>query len=128
MQELIDRVARATGLEPERAERAVGITLSLIRKQGNRQKVDELFAKLPGAERLAAGHGEDGGGKGGFLGALGGLVGGPLAGLAKLQAAGLDARSDKNARDRGVVLCRGQSRAKIVREVTSSIPGLSRYL
>ena len=66
MQVLIDQVARKTGLEPERAERAVGLMLFLIRKQGDRQKVDELFAKLPGAEELAASHRKDLGHKGGL--------------------------------------------------------------
>jgi hypothetical protein len=127
MQELIDRVARATGLERERAERAVGVTLSLIRKQGDRQKVDERFAKLPGAEKLAARHSDAAGRKGGILGALGGLVGGPLAAVAKLQAVGLTLDQIRTLAAEVLGYAREKAGSEIVQEVTSSIPGLSGY-
>jgi hypothetical protein len=66
----------------------VGIVLSLIRAQGDQHKVDELFARLPGAEGLAARHAGASSG-GGLAGLFGGAFGGPLAAIAKLQAAGL---------------------------------------
>jgi hypothetical protein len=127
MQELIDRVTKATGLERQRAESAVGMTLFLIRKQGNRQKVDELFAKLPGAEKLAARHGDAAGRKGGILGALGGLVGGPLAAVAKLQAAGLTMDQIKTLGAEVLGYAKEKAGPEIVREATSSIPGLSGF-
>ena len=92
MQELIDRIVTASGLSPEKAEKGLGIMLNLIQTQGNQNKVQELFDKLPGAAELARAQGGDGAGKGGggLLGMLaGGMMGGPLAAISKLTAAGL---------------------------------------
>ncbi len=61
--------------------------LSLIKTQGNQKKVEALFAKLPGAHDLVSRHGDTGGGLLGKLG--GGLMGGPLVAISKLQAKGL---------------------------------------
>lgn len=80
MQELIDRIVAASGLSPDKAEKGLGIMLNLIKTQGNQNKVQELFDKLPGAEALARGQGGDGAGYGGggLLGMLaGGMMGGP---------------------------------------------------
>ena len=87
MQDLIARLKMETGLSEKKSEEALGIVLSLIKTQGNQTKVEALFAKLPGAEELALRHGGTGGG--GLLGKLGGgLMGGPLVAISKLQAKG----------------------------------------
>lgn len=57
MQDLIAEVGKTTGLTPERTEQALGIMLNLLRTQGNREKTDALFEKLPGAVELAKRHG-----------------------------------------------------------------------
>lgn len=56
MDELIAEVAAATGLASAKAEQAVGIVLSLVRSQGDKSRVRELFDKLPGADDLASKH------------------------------------------------------------------------
>ena len=58
MQELIDRIVEKTGLAPEKAERAAGIMLSLVKSQGDKNKVEQLFNALPGAADLADRHGQ----------------------------------------------------------------------
>jgi ribosomal protein L13E len=126
MRELIDRVVKVTGLDAEHAERAVGITLSLIRRQGNPEKVEELFAKLPGADRLATQHAKAGR-QGGLFGTLGGLVGGPLAAVSQLKAAGLTLDQIKALGAELLDYARQKAGPEIVREVTGSIPGLSGY-
>lgn len=129
MQDLIELVIRRTGLDPETAERAVGIMLSLVKSQGDQAKVDSLFEKIPGAEDLAAAHGGDGAKGGGLLSMLGGgLMGGPLAAVAKLQAAGLDMEQVKGLGDEVFNYAKGQAGEDLVRDVASSIPGLSKYL
>ncbi len=127
MQALIDRVVAATGLPENRARRAVGMTLFLIRKEGNQKKVDELFAKLPGAQELAVENGDEAGRGGGFLGALGGMMGGPLAAVSKLKAAGLSMSEIKALGTEVLAYAREKAGPEIVREVASSIPGLSGY-
>src|SRR5688500_2392552 len=84
MQELIRKLTSVADVDEEKAEKALGIILSLIRSQGYQKKVDALFAKLPGASELAARHKKSAGG--GLLSKLGG---GPLVAVTKLQAQGL---------------------------------------
>jgi hypothetical protein len=129
VQELIDRVAAKTGLDEAVAERAVGIVLSLVKTQGNQAKVAELFARLPGAEALAERFGGDGARGGGLLGMLGGgLMGGPLAAVAKLQSAGLSMDQIKALGAETLGYAREQAGDRLVREAAGSIPGLSAYL
>ncbi|MFW6077400.1 MAG: DUF2267 domain-containing protein [Hyphomicrobiales bacterium] len=126
MHELMARVTAATGLDEARAEQAVGIVLSLIRKEGDQGKVDELFARLPGAEELAAKHADAK--SAGLFGMLGGALGGPLAAVGKLQAAGLS-MDQINVLGRELLgFARERAGEPLVNDVAGSIPGLSRYL
>lgn len=129
MQELIARIVTKTGLEPAGAEKAVGIMLSLVKTQGNQQKVGELFAKLPGADELARRHGGDGSRGGGLLGMLGGgMMGGPLAAISKLQAAGLSMDQIKQLGTETLSYAKEKAGQDLVKQVTSSIPGLGGYV
>ena len=126
MHELMDRVTAATGLDAARAETAVGIVLSLIRKEGDPDKVDELFARLPGAEALAESQAEAK--SGGLLGMFGGALGGPLAAVGKLQAAGLSMDQIDGLGRELLGYAREKAGEPLVNDVAGSIPGLSRYL
>jgi hypothetical protein len=129
MQDLIDRIVAATGLDAARAEKALGIMLSLVKTQGNQAKVGELFARLPGAAELAARHGGDGAGKGGLLGMLGGgLMGGPLAAISKLSAAGLSMEQIKQLGGVTLDYAKEKAGAELVKDVAGSIPGLGGYV
>lgn len=129
MQDLIDRIVAATGLDAARAEKALGIMLSLVKTQGNQAKVGELFAKLPGAAELASRHGGDGAGKGGLLGMLGGgLMGGPLAAISKLSAAGLSMEQIKQLGGVTLDYAKEKAGAELVKDVAGSIPGLGGYV
>lgn len=129
MQDLIDKISTETGLDAATAERALGIMLSLVRTQGNQARVAELFARLPGATELADRHGGDGAGKKGLLGMLGGgLMGGPLAAITKLQAAGLNIEQIKMLGAITVGHAKQKAGEELVRDVANSIPGLSGYL
>jgi ribosomal protein L13E len=129
MEELIAEVAQKTGLDRPTAERAVGIILSLVRKQGAKAKVEELFQQLPGADELASRWGGDGAKGGGLLGMLGGgLMGGPLVAVGKLQAAGLSMEQIRTLGKLVLDHARQKAGDDLVRQVASSIPGLSGYL
>ena len=129
MQELIARIVTKTGLDPKGAEKALGIMLSLVKTQGNQQKVGELFAKLPGADELARRHGGDGSRGGGLLGMLGGgLMGGPLAAISKLQAAGLNMDQIKQLGTETLSYAKEVAGDDLVKQVASSIPGLGSYV
>jgi len=129
MQELIDRIVAATELDAARAERGLGIMLSLVKTQGNQAKVGELFAKLPGAAELASRHGGDGAGRGGLLGMLGGgMMGGPLAAISKLSAAGLSMEQIKALGTLTLDYAKEKAGAQLVKDVAGSIPGLGGYV
>jgi len=131
MQELIDRVTAATGLPEETARKALGIVLNLIQTQGNQAKVLELFEKLPGAADLARQQGGDGAGRGGsgLLGMLaGGMMGGPLAAISKLSAAGLSTDQIKALGTTTLDYAKEKTGPQLVREAAGAIPGLSGYV
>jgi hypothetical protein len=131
MQELIDRIVAASGLSPEKAEKGLAIMLNLIQTQGNQNKVRELFDKLPGAAELARTQGGDGAGTGGggLLGMLaGGMMGGPLAAISKLSAAGLSMDQIKVLGTTTLDYAKEMAGGPLVKEVAGSIPGLSGYV
>ncbi|NNJ75253.1 MAG: DUF2267 domain-containing protein [Anderseniella sp.] len=129
MQDLIDRIVEKTGLAPEMAEKATGIMLSLVKTQGDKAKVAQLFDAIPGAGELAQLHGGDGARGGGLLGMLGGgMMGGPLAAVSKLQATGLSMDQIKILGKETLGYAKEKAGEDLVKDVASSIPGISGYL
>jgi hypothetical protein len=129
MQDLIDRIVEKTGLAPELAEKATGIMLSLVKTQGDKAKVTQLFDAIPGAGELAQLHGGDGARGGGLLGMLGGgMMGGPLAAVSKLQASGLSMDQIKVLGKETLGYAKEKAGEDLVKDVASSIPGISGYL
>jgi hypothetical protein len=130
MQDLIAKISSLTGLDVARAERALGIMLSLVKTQGDPAKTPELFANLPGAEDLATKFGGDGAGrKGGLFGMLGGgAMGGPLAAIAKLQAAGLNMDQIKILGSETLDYAKRKAGPNLVKQAVGAIPGLSGYV
>lgn len=129
MQVLISKITAATGLNSTTAEKAVGILLNLVATQGDKTKVEALFKKLPGASELVTAHGGDGAGGGGLMGILaGGLMGGPLAMITKLQAIGLNVDQIKKVGTLTLEHAKKQAGIKAVREAAANIPGLNTYI
>jgi hypothetical protein len=131
MQELIGRIITTTGLSEEKATKALGIVLNLIQTQGNQNKVQEFFDKMPGAAELARSQGGDGAGYGGggLLGMLaGGMMGGPLAAISKLTSAGLSMDQVKALGATTLDYAKERAGPQLVRDVAGSIPGLSGYV
>ena len=131
MQDLIGRIIAATGLPKDKATKALGIVLNLIQTQGNPHTVAELFAKLPGAAELAREQGGDGAGYGGggLLGMLaGGMMGGPLAAVSKLTAAGLTMDQIKALGATTLDYAKEKAGSQLVKDTAGSIPGLSGYV
>jgi hypothetical protein len=126
MQDLIARIAAELGADAARAEKALGIMLSLVKTAGNQAKVAELFAKLPGADELATKYGGEG-----FAqkpGLFGSLMGGSVAALAKLQGAGLTLQQVKQLGEITLSYAKEKAGEPLVRQAVGSIPGLSGYI
>lgn len=116
MQDLIENIVADTGLEAATAERALGIILGVVKNHGDQAKACELLEKLPGAAELAEKHG---GGR---------FMGGPLAAMAKLSAAGLSMEQIKQVGRLTLHYARKKAGTTLVREAAGSISGLGGYV
>ena len=75
MDEIVKQIAEATGIDPSTAEKALGMMLGFLEKEGDETIVQQVIAKIPGADGLISEHAGNGGGF------LGGLMGGGIMGL-----------------------------------------------
>ncbi len=128
MEDLIARVAATAGVEPEIAQKAVGLILAFIRKEGPQQEVDALFAAVPGAAETAdAAAAETGGG--GALEGLMGAMGGGLMGLAgRLTGLGLGMGEMQAIGRQVFAYAREKAGDERVGQVAAAIPGLGQFL
>src|SRR5690348_10209376 len=118
MDELLDRLVTNVGVDRGVAEKAVGIVLAFLLKEGPSEKVQALVNQMPGAEVAVQAAATEGGfGMGGIMG-----VG------TKLMAAGLG-MDQMQAVTREII---GYAREKIgedaVGEIVGSIPGLGQFV
>ena len=124
MDELIARLVADVGIDRATAEKAVGIILEFLVKEGPADKVQSLLAKLPGAEAVmqrAASEGEAGGM---MAEAMGGVMG---AGM-RMMSAGLSVGQVQSV-TRAVIACtREKAGEDAVGEIVAAIPGLAQFV
>lgn len=131
MEELIQRVAQAAGIDASVAQTAIGHILAFLRKEGPEGPVSEVFSKIPGAAEAAAAADAGGGGGGGLMGALGGLMGGGggLMGLAgKLTGAGLGMGEMQSVGKEVFAYAREKAGEDTVGQIAGAIPGLGQFI
>jgi hypothetical protein len=122
MNELVSKVADAVGLEPAVAEKAIGLMLSFLKKEGDDQAVSAMIAAIPGAEELAAS--QNGGG-----GFLGGLLGGGIMALGQqLMSAGLGMGEITSLAKETMSVARQYAGDQVVDDVIASVPGLGQFV
>ncbi len=114
MEELVAKVAEATGIDPATARKAVVIILQFLVNAGPKDKVDTLVDQLPGA-RAAIGNGGDG--PTDMMSAFSALTG---AGLGMSEIQSVATAFGKVARE--------HVGAATVDQVISGIPGLSQFV
>ena len=125
MQALIDRIADATGVDRARAEKALGITLAVIRTAGSQARAQELIDLLPGAAELITRHGGEGyAPKGGLFGSL---MSGPVAAQAQLQGLGLSPQQIRQLTSLTLEEAKRLAGPDVVKAVIGSIPALGGY-
>jgi hypothetical protein len=121
MDELIGRLVANCGVERPVAEKAVGIILDFLRKEGPADKVQALIDKMPGAEALIAAAGEAQGsgtfGMGGIMGAAN-----------RLMSAGLSMGQVQSVTREIVAYAREKAGEDAVGEVVGAIPGLGQFV
>ncbi len=114
MDELVAKVAQATGIDPATARKAVVVILQFLVNAGPKDKVDALVDQLPGA-RAAIGNG--GGGPADIMGAFNALTG-----------AGLDMGQIQSVATAFGKVAREHVGAATVDQVVAGIPGLSQFV
>jgi len=125
MQEIIQRVAAAAGLEEGVAGRAVGLILGFLQREGPPDAVGQLIGALPGAEQLIA---DSSGGGGGLMGMIGGGMGGIMGLGSQLMGAGLSMGQMQTVGRELFSAAREQAGDEALGQIVSSIPGLSQFV
>jgi hypothetical protein len=117
MDELLDRLVANIGVDRGVAEKAVGIILAFLLKEGPADKVQEFISQLPGAE--AAMRAADDGGIG---------MGGIMAVGTKLMAAGLGMEQMQGVTREIIAFAREKVGEDAVGDIVGSIPGLGQFV
>ncbi|MET0745067.1 MAG: DUF2267 domain-containing protein [Microvirga sp.] len=127
MEELIARVTQRTGLDAATAEKAIGLILAFLRKDGPPAEVDKLFAALPGAEDVVAQAGAGGGG-GGLMGMMGSMGGGVMALGGQLMSAGVSMGQMQPLGQELFAYGREKAGEDVMGPIVGSVPGLSQFV
>jgi hypothetical protein len=122
MDELIARLVANVGVDRAAAEKAVGVILDFLSKEGPPDKVQALIDKLPGAQALI--QAQQAGDAGGGMFSMGGLMG---AGT-KMMAAGLSMGQVQGVTKEVIAYSREKAGEDAIGEIVGAIPGLSQFV
>jgi len=117
MDELVGRLVANAGVDQAVAEKAVGIILAFLLKEGPSDKVQGLIDQMPGAQAAVDAAAAEGGGMGGIMG-----VG------TKLMAAGLGMGQMQAVTREIIAYSREKAGEDTVGEIVGSIPGLGQFI
>jgi hypothetical protein len=123
MDELIARLVADIGIDRATAEKAVGIILEFLVKEGPADKVQPLLAKLPGADTVMQRAGSESD-AGGIAGAMGGVMG---AGM-RMMSAGLTMGQVQSVTRAVIAYTREKAGEDAVGEIVAAIPGLAQFV
>ena len=123
MDEIVKQIAEATGIDPSTAEKALGMMLGFLEKEGDETIVQQVIAKIPGADGLISEHAGNGGGF------LGGLMGGGIMGLGQqLMGLGLGMGEITALAKQTIALARQYAGDELVDRLVASVPGLGQFV
>jgi hypothetical protein len=120
MNELVEQLAAKAGIDKAVAEKAIGIILGFLRKEGPSDKVQTLIDRIPGAESAVEASNKNSG--------LSGLMGGGLMALgSRLMGLGLGIGEIQNIARELFKFGRDRIGADQMGEIISGTPGLSQF-
>ena len=126
MNEMVTKIAENVGIEPEVAEKCIGMMLSFLQKEGAEGPVAKMIAAIPGADEMIANASGGGGLLGGLMGAM---SGGGVMGLGQqLMSQGLGMGEITGLAKQTIAFAKEHAGADVVDEVVASIPGLSQFV
>ena len=118
MDELVGRLVASVGIDRTVAEKAVGIILAFLLKEGPSEKVKALIDQMPGVESAVQAASSEGDfGMGGIMG-----VG------SKLMAIGLGMGEMQGVTREIIGYAREKAGEDAVGEIVGSIPGLGQFI
>jgi hypothetical protein len=121
MDELIGRIVANVGVDRTAAEKAVGIILQFLLKEGPADKVRSLIDKLPGADTAIAAAPPDSG-SGGIFG------GGVMAAGSRMMSLGLGMGQVQAVTRETISYLREKVGDETLSEIASAIPGLGQFV
>lgn len=119
MNDLVARLVANVGIDQATAEKALGIILDFLQKEGPPDKVQALIDSLPGADALLKAEQGSAG-----LFSMGGLMG---AG-SRMMAAGLSMGQVQAVTKETIAFAREKIGEDAIGEIVGSIPGLSQFV
>jgi hypothetical protein len=127
MEDLLTRVTQKTGLDAATAQKAIGIILAFLKKEGPPDAVGQLFVAMPGAEDVVAQSGD--GGPGGLMGGFMGMMGGGVMALGtQLMSAGVPMGQMEPLGRELFNYGREKAGEDTMGAIVGSIPGLSQFV
>ena len=123
MNDIVRQISEATGIDPSTAEKALGLMLGFLEKEGEDGPVQKMLAAIPGAGDLVSEHG--GSGSGGFAS----LIGGGVMGLGQqLMGLGLGMGEITALAKQTIAIAKQYAGEEVVDQVVASIPGLGQFV
>jgi len=120
MDELIGRLVANVGVDQATAQKAVGIILQFLVKEGPADKVQSLLEKLPGAQAaIQAAPPDEGGGMFG---------GGVLAAGTRMMSVGLSMGQVQAVTRETIAYAREKAGEDAVGEIVGAVPGLGQFV
>lgn len=119
MDELVARLVAKLGVDQATAEKAVGIILDFLQKEGPADQVQALISRLPGAEAVIKAQQKD---------AVGGGMGGIMGAGTKMMAAGLSMGQVQAVTKETIAFAREKAGEDAIGEIVGAIPGLSQFV
>ena len=122
MSELVSQVAEAVGVDADIAEKAIGMMLAFLRKEGDDTVVEKMISAIPGAGEIADNASGGGGG-------LFGMLGGGIMGLGQqLMSLGLGMGEITALAKATMSVARQYAGDDVVDQVIASVPGLGQFV
>ena len=125
MTALVAQIAAATGLDTATAEKAIGLMLGFLEREGDDVATHKMIAAVPGARELVSQWGHEG--NGGLLGSLFG--GNGIMGLGQqLMGLGLGMGEITALARQTIAVAREYAGDELVDQVVASVPGLGQFV
>ncbi len=126
MEELISRITSVAGIDEGLAQKAVGIILGFLQKEGPAAEVSQMMAAMPGAEALIPAAPASGG----LMGMVGGMMGGGgvMALGGQLMGAGLSMGQIQSVSKEMFAFGREKAGEDAMGAIVGAIPGLGQFV